>query len=180
LVPDRVLGVVACCAVTDMRCDKARRTMSVAHAHAVWDAPDRDAALAAAVDAHGINGSKMLDGGMNEALAPSDLSLFRDPAWMKHAMAAFPAMFTHGLEGYADDRLADGGGWTEFDVLTIRCPVTVLHGALDKICPVVNAQHTAEIVPNARLMVYDDLGHFSIVTKVIPAIRDCYAPRTNS
>jgi hypothetical protein len=31
-------------------------------------------------------------------------------------MAAFPAMFVHGLEGYADDRRADGGGWVDFDV----------------------------------------------------------------
>jgi pimeloyl-ACP methyl ester carboxylesterase len=37
-------------------------------------------------------------------------------------------MFTHGLQGYTDDRLADGAGWVTFDVRSIRCPVTVLHG----------------------------------------------------
>src|SRR4029077_10192442 len=98
------------------------------------------------------------------------------PAWMRAAMAAFPAMFTHGLEGYADDRLADGGGWETFDVASITCPVTVLHGAMDKMVNVIHAHHTAEIVPNARLVVYDDLGHFSIVTKLVPTIRDLLAP----
>jgi pimeloyl-ACP methyl ester carboxylesterase len=172
LVPDRVLGVVACCAMTDMRCDEARSTMSRPHCHAVWDAPDRDSAIAAAVDAHGADGSKMRGGGMSEALAPSDVALFRDPVWMQAAMAAFPAMFAQGLEGYADDRLADGGGWVTFDVAAISCPVTVLHGEMDRICNVVNARHTAELIPGARLDLYHDLGHFSIVTKLIPTITD--------
>ncbi len=110
LVPDRVLGVVACCAMTDMRWEGARCTMSRPHCHAVWDAPD--------------------------------------------------------------DRLADGGGRVTFDVTTITCPVTVLHGEMDNMCNVVNARHTAEIVPNARLVLYDDLGHFSIVTNLIPTISD--------
>jgi pimeloyl-ACP methyl ester carboxylesterase len=172
LVPDRVLGVVACCSMTDMRWEEARRTMSRPHCHAVWDAPDRESALAAAIDAHGEDGSKLKGGGMSEALAPSDAALFRDPVWGREAMAAFPAMFAHGLEGYTDDRLADGGGWVTFDVTTITCPVTVLHGEMDKICNVVNARHTAEIVPNARLALYNDLGHFSIATKLIPTISD--------
>ena len=65
-----------------------------------------------------------------------------------------------------------GGGWVKFDVTTITCPVTVLHGEMDKICNVVNARHTAEIVPNARLALYNDLGHFSIATKLIPTVSD--------
>jgi pimeloyl-ACP methyl ester carboxylesterase len=170
LVPARVLGVVACCAMTDMRWEPARSTMSRAHCHAVWNATDREAAVAAAVAAHGEHGSKMLSGGMNDALAPSDAALFRDDAWMTQAMAAFPAMFAYGLQGYADDRLADGDGWVDFEVSRIACPVTILHGAADKICDVVNARHTAELVPDARLDIYNDLGHFSIVTKVIPTI----------
>ncbi len=76
LVPDHVLGVVACRAMTDMRWEGARCTMSRPHRHAVWDAPD--------------------------------------------------------------DRLADGGGWVTY--------------MMDNMCNVVNARNTAEIVPNARLV----------------------------
>jgi pimeloyl-ACP methyl ester carboxylesterase len=47
LVPGRVLGVVACCALTDTRFEEARATMSRPHCHAEWDAPDRDGAVAA-------------------------------------------------------------------------------------------------------------------------------------
>ena len=36
---------------------------------------------------------------------------------------------------------------------------------------VIHARHTAEFIPGANLAIFDDLGHFSIVTKVVPAIR---------
>jgi pimeloyl-ACP methyl ester carboxylesterase len=170
LAPERVVGVVACCAMTDTRWPDGRATMSRPHAHAVWEAPDRAAALAAAVDAHGEGGSKMRGPGMAAGLAPSDVALFRDAAWVNHAEAAFSAMFAQGLEGYTDDRLADGPGWITFDVSAIRCPVTILHGGSDRIVDVIHAHHTAELVPNAELVIFDDLGHFSITTKVVPAI----------
>ncbi len=170
LAGERVLGVVSCCAMTDMRWPDGRATMSRPHAHAVWEAPDRAAALAAAAGAHGEGGSTMRGPGMAAALAPSDLALFQDREWMKAATAAFPAMFAQGLEGYTDDRLADGPGWVTFDVSTIRCPVTVLHGGSDRIVDVIHAHHAAQLVPNANLVIFDDLGHFSITTKVVPAI----------
>jgi pimeloyl-ACP methyl ester carboxylesterase len=48
--------------------------------------------------------------------------------------------------------------------------VTVLHGGADKVCDVLHARHTAELVQHAQLDIYDDLGHFSIVSKVVPTI----------
>jgi pimeloyl-ACP methyl ester carboxylesterase len=48
LAPERVLGVVACSSMTDTRWPDGRATMSRPHVHAVWEAPDRAAALAAA------------------------------------------------------------------------------------------------------------------------------------
>ncbi len=170
LARDRVLGVVACCSMTDMRWPEGRATMSRPHAHAVWEAAGRAEALAAAIDAHGAQGQKMRGPAFAAALAASDQALFADPWWMKKATAAFAAMFAQGLEGYADDRLADGAGWVTFDVASIRCPVTVLHGRSDRIVDVIHAHHTAGLIPGAKLVVFDDLGHFSIVTKVVPAI----------
>jgi len=176
LVPERVLGVVACCSMTDARWPEGRATMSRAHTHAVWEAPDRAAALAAAIQAHGENGSKMRGEGMAAALAPSDLALFREPGWVREAPAAFRTMFAQGLEGYTDDRLADGPGWVSFDVSAIRCPVTVLHGKCDRMVDVIHAYHTAELVTGAELLIFDDLGHFSITTEVVPAIGGLLQP----
>lgn len=176
LHPERVLGVVACCSMTDMRFGPARSATSVPHCRAVWDAPDRAAAISAAVQAHGEGGSKMLGGGMLAVLAPSDWEMFGDPAWSETALADFPAMFTYGLEGYADDRLADGAGWVDFDAGAITCAVTVLHGAEDRMVDVVNARHTAEIVPGAELVVAEGLGHFSIERQILSEVTRLLVP----
>lgn len=172
LVPDRSLGVVACCSLTDMRYEAARAMMSRPHCHEVWDAPNRQSAEVAAIEAHGVGGSKMTGDGLREALAPSDVVLFQDPVWAEQARAVFPAMFAQGLVGYTDDRLADGGGWDSFDVTAITCPVTVLHGERDRMCDVVNAHHTAELIPTSHLVLYEELGHFSIEAKLIPTISE--------
>jgi pimeloyl-ACP methyl ester carboxylesterase len=156
--------------MTDMAHEPCRSTMSAPHSHAVWNAPDREAAIAAATLAHGSDGSRLAE--MAAVLPPSDLALFTDPGWVATARAEMPAMFTFGLEGYTDDRLADGDGWTAFDPSTITCPVTVLHGLLDPIVDVAHARHTAAIVPGAKLQVFDVLGHFSIVEEVIPTVVD--------
>lgn len=98
LLPDRVMGVIACCAMTDMRWQPARDTMSYPHVGAVWDAPDREAAITAATAAHGEGGAKMLGGGMEALLCPADVDTFADPTWATDAMTDFPEMFTYGLQ----------------------------------------------------------------------------------
>jgi pimeloyl-ACP methyl ester carboxylesterase len=168
--PDRVIGVLTCGGMTDMSWAPGRATMTVPHAHALWDAPDRDAAIDAAIAAYGEHGSKMLDGGMNPVLAELDRELFADPAWMGPTMAGFPEMFAFGVQGYADDRIADGPGWIDFDVAEVHCPVVVLQGAEDKLVDVIQARHTATIVPGAQLVVVDRHGHFSIEALVIPEL----------
>ncbi len=99
LVPDRSLGVVACCSLTDTRREEARATMSRPHCHAVWDAPDRRSAMAAAVEAHGIGGSKMTGDGLREALSPSDVALFREPLWAEQARAVVSGHVCPGTNG---------------------------------------------------------------------------------
>ena len=125
LAPERVLGVVACCSMTDMRWEPARATMSRPHAHAVWDAPDREAAMAAAVQSHGMDGSKILESAEGPPFAPSDQAMITGHPWGRHWLAAVPATFAQGLAGYTDDRLADGPGWVTFDITDITSPVIV-------------------------------------------------------
>jgi pimeloyl-ACP methyl ester carboxylesterase len=106
LAPERVRGAIVCCAMTDRRDTEARSTMSRPHALAVWDAPDRDAAIAAAVEAHGIDGSKIVSSNEGPSLPASDQAMLMSP-WGRAWMSAVPAMFAQGLEGYADDRIED-------------------------------------------------------------------------
>ena len=175
--PARVLAVLACCALTDMRWEEGKAIMGSEGTRDIWSAPDRASALVLAENVFGHDGSKMLSSAAGPGtLPPADLALFNDPAFMAGMISAFPAMFANGVQAYVDDRLADGPGWGSFDVARIRCPVTVLHGERDSVVPVAHARHTAQIVPGAKLRVVPELGHFSIMTKIIEEIA-ALAPR---
>lgn len=177
LAPERVQGVVACCAMTDMREVLARTTMSDALCHALWDATDRTAAITAAEAAFGADGSQMLENELGGLLAPSDLALFENPAYLEAAAVGVPAMFAWGGQGYADDRLADGPGWETFDVTQVECPVTVLHGEDDRVVEMVHARHTTSLLRDARLELRPDHGHLSIVGQVVPTVEEMLGSR---
>jgi pimeloyl-ACP methyl ester carboxylesterase len=169
--PERVQGVVACCALADMRWAEGKAMMSAAGTRELWGAPDRQAAIARAQELLGADGRKMLSSGLSaDALPPADLAFITDPAFLVGLQASFLAMFANGVQAYVDDRLADGPGWHGFELAQIRCPVIVLHGAKDTIVPVAHAHHTAAVVPGAKLRIFDELGHFSIVGEVVGAI----------
>jgi pimeloyl-ACP methyl ester carboxylesterase len=173
-ISPRVLGCVACCALTDMRWAEGKAAMmrDGGQIAQIWSAHDREAALAVARESFGPDGSKMLtQAGSGPPLPPADAALLGNPEWLAGMLGAFPAMFAFGVEGYTDDRLADGPGWGSFDVAAIRAPVVVLHGGADTIVPVTQAHHTARLVPGATLAIFDELGHFSIAQEVLGAVR---------
>jgi pimeloyl-ACP methyl ester carboxylesterase len=161
----RVIGAVACCAVSDMRWVEGK-VMTVS-CHPVWTARDRDEALAITTALFGEHGEKVLPPHGPVFADPPDTRLSASPEFLAWWAGVVPDMFTHGAAGFADDRLADGGGWDSFDVACIRCPVTVLHGSADGLVPVATARHTAAIVPGAALRIVDGLGHMTILTRVV-------------
>lgn len=134
----------------------------------LWDAPDRASALAAAAELWGEDGSKMPT--PDRPLPDADMALFSDGAWLQAALASGPARWTFGVQGYTDDRLADGPGWGSFDVGAISRPVFVVHGGADTMVPVAHARHTASVVPGARLQVHDDDGHLSVIRHAVPTL----------
>jgi pimeloyl-ACP methyl ester carboxylesterase len=138
----------------------------------VWAAPSREAAcgVVAAQFAGGDGGFSADPGSHLIPLAPSDAELFAEPRWARLWRDNEREMFAHGVVGYADDRLADGGGWHTFDVRCITCPVLVLHGTSDTLVPVAQAPQTQRLVPGAVLDVREGLGHFSIALELVPAL----------
>lgn len=166
IAPDRVRGVIACCALTDMRDEEAKKTMIEGAIADIWNSTSRDDAIAVAENQFGSDGTKMLDAAGENPLAEADMAMFADPAFLGGMIQGLQPMFAWGVQGYADDRLADGPGWGGFDVKAITCPVIVLHGEADTICPVINAHTTADLVPGAELHLTTNDGHFSIVGHV--------------
>ena len=171
--PERVLGVVACCALADMRWAEGKAMMSAAGTRDLWSAPDRATAIVRAEQLLGADGRKMFTTGLtSDALPPADLAFLADPTLLAGFRTSFAAMFANGVQAYVDDRLADGPGWSGFDVAGIRCPVRVLHGELDTIVPVAHAHHTAAGVPGAKLRVLAQLGHFSIMREIVAELAE--------
>ncbi len=175
--PDRVMGVIACCALTDMRWDEGRALIPGPATHGIWESADREEALAIAADVFGEDGTKIASVAADGTpLPPADMELLSDPAFIGEMLGGLEHMFAWGPQGYADDRIADGVGWVSFDVTKVQCPVVVLHGDSDTIAHPAFAPHTVEIVPNATLRMYEGLGHFSIGTKVVDTLSELALP----
>ena len=169
----RAIAVVACCAVSDLRW-RDGRAMNVS-CNPVWNAQDRNHAMAIVIEAFGEHGENLVPPRGPSAADPSDASFFASPPFLSWWISVVPEMFTHGVAGYVDDRLADATGWTSFDVANITCPVTVLHGGSDGLVPVANARYTAAIVPGANLHVVEHLGHVSILSEIVEVTKDVLA-----
>jgi pimeloyl-ACP methyl ester carboxylesterase len=161
----RAIGAVACCALSDMRWAEGK-AMNVS-CHPFWNVRSRDESIALAIDVFGEHGEKLVPPHGPVGADAADAALYATPDFLSWWTWCVEEMFTNGLTGYVDDRLADTHGWGTFDVTRITCPVTVLHGAIDGMVPVANAHHTAAIVPGATLRIFEDLGHVSIVSKAV-------------
>lgn len=175
IAPERVDAVLVCCGLTDMAWPEAALHQPPSDAtEAIWNAPDRESAIAIARQVFGDDGMRPLSGADSEVaveLAPADMALLGDAAMAGGFFANMQEAFVSGHEGYTDDRRADGVGWITFDVSAVRCPVLVIHGTDDTLVPVAQGHHTAAIVPGARLDVREGEGHLSMVGQVVGALR---------
>ena len=174
LAPDRVLGVLVCCGMTDMSWANEVPEARMEGALAIWQSADRAAAIAIAVDQFGKHGEKRFIPNPDAPfrLSPPDIEVVRDPAFLNLDPDNTP--FKQGVVGYADDRIADGPakGWSSFDIANVICPVTVIHGEQDWVVPIAHANHTASIVGNADLKTYPQHGHLSIGSELISALKE--------
>lgn len=173
--PTRVKGIVVCCGLSDMRNAELKAQM-VTEAGDIWACKDRAETLAFAENVFGADGSKMMQGlssgGGPITFPESDLKMLSDPQFLSGFIEGAKVMFAHGVQGYADDRIADGVGWGSFDASKVGCPVNVIHGEADTICRIGNGHYTAKVTPGAKLVTYPELGHFSIMEKIIDALVD--------
>ncbi len=86
------------------------------------------------------------------------------------------AELSAGIEGWLDDDLAFAKPWG-FDVDAIAVPVSIWQGAHDRMVPFAHGAWLAAHVPGARVHLYDDEGHISLVQQ-LPRILDDLVSRT--
>jgi pimeloyl-ACP methyl ester carboxylesterase len=175
LASDRVQGVLACCAMSDMRHEPSRAVMDPVACHEVWNAPNRETAVEVAHAALGGNGEAFFDPS-SERLSEPDRAFVAEMTSQPGFESGLQAMFANGVQGYVDDRLADGPGWVSFDVRSVSCPVTILHGAEDIVVDPVNARHTHELIGHSTLVIEPGHGHMSVIATCVGPLLELAAP----
>jgi len=98
---------------------------------------------------------------------------------LAEAMAAmFRRALSTGTAGWLDDDLAFVKPWG-FDLSEIAVPVSIWQGAHDGMVPFAHGEWLAAHVPGARVHLYEEEGHISLVGQ-LPRILDDLVSRTGA
>jgi pimeloyl-ACP methyl ester carboxylesterase len=97
---------------------------------------------------------------LGDALPPVDQAV-ATAAWAEHESAGLRRALEHGFDGWVDDDLAFTQPWG-FDLETIRVPVRVWQGELDRLVPVRHGEWLAAHIPDATFRLATGQGHFSL------------------
>jgi hypothetical protein len=114
------------------------------------------------------------EGGVRGRLddAPAeDREIMTDPAWQRIDRANTIEALRQGAEGRADETLAIIGAW-DFHPIDVRTSVTWWHGATDANAPLSAAERVVAQIPEARLHVWHDEGHFAAIRHEPEAIQE--------
>jgi pimeloyl-ACP methyl ester carboxylesterase len=114
-------------------------------------------------DRYGSDGAGFFE--VMQDISPADQAAFGDEAFTAALMASVREAFRQGVGAYAQDVVLQGQPWA-FDPHAIIAPVLVHHGGADTMTPVAHSQHTADLIPGARLTIWPAEGHISLITKV--------------
>lgn len=98
-------------------------------------------------------------------ISPADQAAFDDEAFTAALTASVREAFRQGVGAYAQDVVLQGKPWA-FDPHAIIAPVLVHHGEADTMTPVAHSKHTADLIPGARLRIWPEEGHISLITKI--------------
>lgn len=160
LLPDRVLAVVSAAGLAPFDAEGLDWFAGMA--------PPGEASLRAA--AAGREAKERHEATAEEAdpgfVAP-DVAALRG-AWAWFGSVVGPALAA-GPGGLIDDDLAYVAPWG-CDPTRITAPTLLLHGGQDRIVPATHGQWLADHCPPARLRLFPDDGHISVLTSAEPAL----------
>lgn len=97
--------------------------------------------------------------------AHADIEAFSDAAYADAATSTLAEGARQGNLGAAGDQWAFAGPW-EFDLAEVAQPVEVWLGDADRSIPVAHAHALGNRLPNARVRILADDGHYSIGLRV--------------
>lgn len=91
-----------------------------------------------------------------------------------YVAASFRQAVLRGVEGWRDDDLAFVSAWG-FDLADITVPVAIWQGGQDRMVPFGHGKWLAEHVPGARVHLYGNEGHLSLMAQVGRILDDLLA-----
>jgi len=97
---------------------------------------------------------------LGDALPAAD-QIVATGEWAEHESGGLRRALEHGFDGWVDDDLAFTQPWG-FDLGSIRVPVHVWQGELDRLVPWSHGRWLAEHIPGARFTLAAGQGHFSL------------------
>ena len=158
-LPNRVLGGIVVAGVTDPAIPGTVEGLPDVE-QAAMAQPDTDAALAWCVDQFGEDGARFFDHDPFEWAEP-DIEFLEDETKLEYIEQVAVEAFNQGIIGFAHDMAIQGVPWA-FDTDRINAPVHVIHGTQDRILPTEHSRHTAELIPDASLILLENHGHASL------------------
>lgn len=99
---------------------------------------------------------------MLKQLPEVDQRVFRDSGSNQAFIGATLEAFRHGVVGVSQEIQLTLKPWG-FDIASIKCPVTIWQGSLDKQAPEAHAKLYAKLIPNAKLTFFKNDGHLSLL-----------------
>lgn len=103
-------------------------------------------------------------GGMRavmETAPPADQEIMNDPDWQASLVVALSEALRPDVEGWLDEGEAIVFRWDDIDLDAVACTITWWHGTEDRNAPLSAARRLVDQLPDARLVVWDEGGHFT-------------------
>lgn len=96
------------------------------------------------------------------ATAPADdQAVMRNPLWQESFIVGMREAMSSGVSGWVDETIALAGDWGDVPVGEVVASVTWYHTETDRNAPFSAAQRVVDSLPDGRLVVWPDGGHFA-------------------
>ncbi len=92
---------------------------------------------------------------------PDDQEIMNDARWQAAFVRGVREALRSGTQGWIDETLAVNGEWNDVPRGAVTASLTWFHTAGDRNCPLPAARRVVRTLPNGRLVVWPDGGHFA-------------------
>jgi pimeloyl-ACP methyl ester carboxylesterase len=109
------------------------------------------------------NTDRYFDRYCSRTRSQDDIAILSHPTIRRRTAELLAQRTALGVEGMVEENLLNVQGW-DFDVSGIDLPVEIYQGRFDNVAPYQGAELLAQDLPQARITVFEDKGHYHHIT----------------